>query len=484
MILDELLRGCEVTDIVGQSGIEIHGLAFDSRKVEHDFLFFAVKGTLSDGHDFISKAIQLGAVAILCEQLPENLTNEVSYILVKDSALCLGLCASAFYDFPSTKLKLTGVTGTNGKTTIATLLFRLFTEAGFHCGLLSTIENRIGNNVIAASHTTPDPLAINQLLSEMVNEGCTYVFMEVSSHAAEQQRIAGLNFCGGIYTNLTHDHLDYHKTFAAYRDAKKKFFDALPASAFALVNTDDRNGLFMLQNCKAGKHSYALTSDADFKGKVLENQFEGLVLSFNGTEIFTRLIGRFNASNLLAIYGAACLLGLPEIEVLQGISLLQSAEGRFEFVRSEKGIVGIVDYAHTPDALLNVLRTIDEIRTHNEKLITVAGAGGDRDAAKRPEMARIAAEMSDRLILTSDNPRTEDPAAILQDMQKGVPTTAYMRTLTIADRREAIKTAVALAQPGDIILVAGKGHEKYQEINGIRYPFDDKKELFELLKTH
>ena len=318
----------------------------------------------------------------------------------------------------------------------------------------------------------------------MVNEGCTFAFMEVSSHAADQQRIAGLNFCGGIFTNLTHDHLDYHKTFAAYRDAKKKFFDTLPADAFALVNSDDRNGVFMLQNCKAKKHSYALASDADFKGKVLENQFEGLVLSINGTEVFTRLIGRFNASNLLAIYGSACLLGLLDIEVLQGISLLQSAEGRFEFVRSESGIVGIVDYAHTPDALLNVLKTIDEIRTHNEKLITVAGAGGDRDASKRPEMARIAADMSDRLILTSDNPRTEDPSKILQDMQGGVPPTAYMRTLTIADRREAIKTAVALAQPGDIILVAGKGHEKYQEINGIRYPFDDKKELFELLKTH
>jgi UDP-N-acetylmuramoyl-L-alanyl-D-glutamate--2,6-diaminopimelate ligase len=484
MKLDELLRICEVTDIVGQTGIEISGLTFDSRKVERNFLFFAVKGSHSDGHDFVQRAILSGASAIVCEHLPEDISTEVTYVLVKDSANCLGLCASAFYDFPSSKLKLTGVTGTNGKTTIATLLFRLFTDAGFHCGLLSTIENRIGNTVISASHTTPDPLAINQLLSEMVNEGCTFAFMEVSSHAVDQQRIAGLNFCGGIFTNLTHDHLDYHKTFAAYRDTKKKFFDALPANAFALVNTDDRNGVFMLQNCKATKHNYALTSDADFKGKVLENQFEGLVLSINGTEVFTRLIGRFNASNLLAIYGAACLLGLPEIEVLQGISLLQSAEGRFEFVRSESGIVGIVDYAHTPDALLNVLKTIDEIRTHNEKLITVAGAGGDRDAAKRPEMARIAAEMSDRLILTSDNPRTEDPSAILQDMQCGVPPTAYMRTLTIADRREAIKTAVALAQPGDIILVAGKGHEKYQEINGIRYPFDDKKELFGLLKTH
>lgn len=483
MKLNKLLQGCEVADVIGQTDIEIHGLAFDSRKVEQDFLFFAVKGTLSDGHDFISKAIQMGAVAIVCEKLPENVNNEVCFILVKDSSFYLGLCASSFYDVPSSKLKLTGVTGTNGKTTIATLLFRLFTNAGFHCGLLSTIENRIGNKMISASHTTPDPLVINKLLSEMVDEGCAYVFMEVSSHAAEQQRIAGLNFCGGIFTNLTHDHLDYHKTFAAYRDAKKKFFDALPASAFALVNTDDRNGLFMLQNSKAGKYAYALASDADFKGKVLENQFEGLVLSINGTEVFTRLIGRFNASNLLAIYGAACLLGLPEMEVLQGISLLQSAEGRFEFIRSDNGIVGIVDYAHTPDALLNVLKTIDEIRTHNEKLITVAGAGGDRDSGKRPEMARIAAEMSDRLILTSDNPRTEDPLAILQDMQKGVPPTAFMRTLTIADRREAIKTAVALAQPGDIILVAGKGHEKYQEINGIRYPFDDKEELFELLKT-
>ncbi len=483
MLLTDILRKCKIEGVSGPANPEVRGLALDSRKVEAGFLFFAVSGTQTDGHEFIDKAIEKGAVAVVCQRLPKKLSEKITYVTVNDSAYCLGLSASAFYGNPSEQVKLCGVTGTNGKTTIATLLYRLFTEAGFVCGLLSTIENRIGNLIVPASHTTPDPIALNALLAEMVAQGCSYAFMEVSSHAADQQRIAGLLFSGAIFTNLTHDHLDYHKTFVAYRDAKKKFFDKLPAKAFALINDDDRNARFMLQNCKAIALTYGLESDVDYKGKVLENQFEGLVLQFNGHEIYTRLIGRFNASNLLAVFGAACQLGLSEQEALQGISLLQSAEGRFEFVRSANGIVGVVDYAHTPDALENVLLSIHEIRTGNEKLITVVGAGGDRDVTKRPEMARIAAEMSDRLILTSDNPRTEDPEKILKDMQVGVPPTAWNRTLTITDRKEAIRAAVAFATAGDIILVAGKGHEKYQEIKGIRYPFDDKNILFTLLQN-
>jgi len=481
--LSDILQKCEVIETIGSMDRMVSELVFDSRKTSRGSLFFAVKGTVSDGHQFIQKAIDSGATSIVCEILPSGLNPDITYILVSDSALCLAQAASEYYNNPSSQLKLVGVTGTNGKTTIATLLYRLFTSAGFHCGLLSTIENKIGNRTVASTHTTPDSIAINQLLSEMVEDGCTYAFMEVSSHAIDQKRIAGLDFSGGIFTNLTHDHLDYHKTFASYRDAKKRFFDQLPSNSFALINADDRNGNVMVQNCKATIAGYSLNSDADFKGKVIENQFEGLILSINGHEVFTRLIGRFNACNLLAVYGAANLLGLLDEEILKEMSLLESAEGRFEFIRSNDGIVGIVDYAHTPDALENVLKTIHEIRSRNEQLITVAGAGGDRDKTKRPEMARIAAELSDRFILTSDNPRTEDPLAILQDMQKGVPAHLYNRTLTIADRREAIRTAVALAKPGDIILVAGKGHEKYQEIKGVKYPFDDKTELFELLNS-
>jgi UDP-N-acetylmuramoyl-L-alanyl-D-glutamate--2,6-diaminopimelate ligase len=481
--LSEILSGYAVIETFGSLEIKVSNLVFDSRKVEQDCLFFAVKGSVVNGHQYIQKAIELGAAAIVCESLPAVLQNEVTYITVSDSSDCLAHAAAAFYDNPSAKLKLVGVTGTNGKTTIATLLFRLFTSAGYHCGLLSTIENKIGNKTIISTHTTPDPVVINHLLHEMVLEGCTYAFMEVSSHAIDQNRSAGLRFCGGIFTNLTHDHLDYHKTFAAYRDVKKRFFDQLSYDAFALINADDRNGNVMVQNCKANIVRYSLSGDAEFKGKVIENRFEGLVLNINGNEVFTQLIGRFNAYNLLAIYGAADLLGLPEAEILKELSLLKSAEGRFEFVRSNDGVVGIVDYAHTPDALENVLKTIQEIRSHSEQLITVAGAGGDRDAKKRPEMARIAAGLSDRFIITSDNPRTEDPLQIIKDMQQGVPAQLYNKTLTIADRREAIRTAVALARPGDIILLAGKGHEKYQEINGVKFPFDDKKELFELLKS-
>jgi UDP-N-acetylmuramoyl-L-alanyl-D-glutamate--2,6-diaminopimelate ligase len=482
--LGDILLGCDIIETIGSIETAVSNLAFDSRQVGPDCMFFAVKGTVVDGHRYIQKAIESGAVAIVCENLPSVLHQGVTYIKVTDSTQCLALSASSFYDHPSSKLKLVGVTGTNGKTTVATLLFRLFTSAGFYCGLLSTIENKIGNRTIAATHTTPDSIAINSLLATMVGEGCTFAFMEVSSHAIDQNRTSGLYFCGGIFTNLTHDHLDYHKTFAAYRDVKKRFFDQLTSDAFAVINADDRNGSLMVQNCKANIATYSLTGDADFKGRVIENHFEGLVLNINGFEIFTCLIGRFNASNLLAIYGAAKMLGLPEEDILKELSRLKSAEGRFEFMRSADNIVGIVDYAHTPDALENVLKTIQEIRTNNEQLITVAGAGGDRDSKKRPEMARIAAEMSDRFIITSDNPRTEDPTQIIRDMQAGVPAHRYSRTLTISDRREAIRTAVALAKPGDIILVAGKGHEKYQDINGVKYPFDDKKELFDLLKSH
>ncbi|NOU45747.1 MAG: UDP-N-acetylmuramoyl-L-alanyl-D-glutamate--2,6-diaminopimelate ligase [Bacteroidales bacterium] len=481
--LGDILFGCKIIETIGSIKIPVSKLVFDSRQVMPGSLFFALKGTISDGHAFIQIAIDSGATSIVCENLPTVLHEGVTYIRVADSSHCLALSASSFYNHPSAKLKLVGVTGTNGKTTVATLLFRLFTSAGFYCGLLSTIENKIGVKTIAATHTTPDPIAINSLLATMVDEGCTFAFMEVSSHAIDQNRTSGLYFCGGIFTNLTHDHLDYHKTFAAYRDVKKRFFDQLSSDAFAVINADDRNGSIMVQNCKASVATYSLSGDAEFKGRVIENHFEGLVLNINGYEIFTCLIGRFNASNLLAIYGASKLLGLTEEEIVKEISQLKSAEGRFEFIRSADNIVGIVDYAHTPDALENVLKTIQEIRTHNEQLITVAGAGGDRDSKKRPEMARIAAELSDRFIITSDNPRTEDPNQIIKDMQAGVPSHRYSRTLTIADRHEAIRTAVALAKPGDIILVAGKGHEKYQDINGVKYPFDDKKELFELLKS-
>jgi len=480
--LSKILQECSVLETIGFTEVLVSEPVFDSRKVHAGCVFFAVSGTVTNGHQFIQKALERGASVIVCEVLPLALISGITYIRVSDSSFCLALAASSFYNNPSSKLKLIGVTGTNGKTTIATLLYRLFTAAGFQCGLLSTIENKIGNTTVPSTHTTPDSLSINHLLHEMVVAGCAYAFMEVSSHAIDQNRTAGLSFCGGIFTNLTHDHLDYHKTFAAYRDVKKRFFDQLSSTAFALVNDDDRNGKVMVQNCKAKMYSFSIHGDADFKGKVMENRFEGLVLNIHGHEVYARLIGRFNASNLMAIFGAASLLGLAQEEALREISLLDSAEGRFEFMRSRDGVVGIVDYAHTPDALENVLKTIQEIRSHTEQLITVAGAGGDRDATKRPEMAHIAAELSDRFIITSDNPRTEDPALIIKDMQRGVPPQLYQRTLTIADRNEAIRTAVALAKSGDIILVAGKGHEKYQDIKGVKHPFDDKKLLFDLLK--
>ena len=477
MKLKEILVNCNLVEIKGDKDLDILNISFDSRKVDSGTLFFAVKGTQVDGHDYIDKAVEMGASAIVCEKLPRKKSEQVTYVKVDNSAYVLGVAASNFFGNPSEKLRLVGVTGTNGKTTIATLLYRLFTDAGYNCGLLSTIENIVNREVIPSTHTTPDPIELNALLHQMVEQGCEYAFMEVSSHSVAQDRIAGLHFAGGIFTNLTHDHLDYHKTMANYRNAKKKFFDNLPQSAFALTNLDDKNGAVMLQNTKAKKMSYALKHDADFKGIVMESHFDGMMLKVNGTEVYTQLVGGFNASNLLAIYGAAMLLGFNKEELLVEISKLHGANGRFDMVRSDCGIVGIVDYAHTPDALENVLLTINEVRCHKETLITVVGCGGNRDATKRPEMAAVAVKLSDRVILTGDNPRKEDPDEIIRQMKAGIAEEDQHKVLSITNRAEAIRTAVALAKKGDIILLAGKGHETYQEINGIKNHFDDKEVL-------
>ena len=482
MKLKDILTNCNLLEIVGEKDVDVVDITFDSRKVNQGTLFFAVKGTQVDGHDYIDGAIEKGASVIVCEKLPRKKAENVTYVKVDNSAYVLGVGASNFFGNPSKKLKLVGVTGTNGKTTIATLLYRLFTEAGYICGLLSTIENIINREVVPSTHTTPDPIELNTLLQEMVDKGCEYAFMEVSSHSVAQDRIAGLHFAGGIFTNLTHDHLDYHKTMANYRNAKKKFFDDLPQSAFALTNLDDKNGAFMLQNTQARKLSYALKHDADFKGVIMESHFDGMLLKVNGTEMFTQLVGGFNASNLLAIYGAATALGFNKDELLVEISKLHGANGRFDMVHSEQGIVGIVDYAHTPDALENVLQTINEVRCHKETLITVVGCGGNRDTTKRPEMAAVAVKLSDRVILTSDNPRNEDPDEIIRQMKAGVAEEDRGKVLSITNRREAIRTAVALAKRGDIILLAGKGHENYQEINGVKNHFEDKEVLSEALK--
>ena len=482
MKIKDILTNCNLLEIVGEKDVDVTGIAFDSRKVAPGTLFFAVKGTQVDGHDYIDGAIEKGASVIVCEKLPRKKAENVTYVKVDNSAYVLGVGASNFFGNPSEQLKLVGVTGTNGKTTIATLLYRLFTEAGYPCGLLSTIENIIKRDVVPSTHTTPDPIELNTLLQEMVDKGCEYAFMEVSSHSVAQDRIAGLHFAGGIFTNLTHDHLDYHKTMANYRNAKKKFFDDLPQSAFALTNLDDKNGAFMLQNTKARKLSYALKHDADFKGIVMESHFDGMLLKVNGTEMFTQLVGGFNASNILAIYGAATALGFNKDELLVEISKLHGANGRFDMVHSEKGIVGIVDYAHTPDALENVLNAIHEVLDGKGKVITVCGAGGNRDKGKRPLMAQEAVKQSDRVIITSDNPRNEDPDEIIRQMKAGVAEEDKGKVLSITNRREAIRTAVALAKKGDIILLAGKGHENYQEINGVKNHFDDKEVLSEAFK--
>jgi UDP-N-acetylmuramoyl-L-alanyl-D-glutamate--2,6-diaminopimelate ligase len=481
-VVKDILYKTGIIHVIGSNDVSITEVCFDSRKVSEGCMFVAVKGTASDGHDYIDRVIEKGATVIVCEVLPVDRHPEITYIQVQNSASALGHIASNFYDNPSDKLKLVGVTGTNGKTTTVTLLFHLFRELGFKAGLLSTVKNQINNKVISATHTTPDPLQLNSLLSDMLKQGCEYAFMEVSSHSVVQKRIDGLTFAGGVFTNITHDHLDYHKTFDNYLKAKKEFFDHLPSSSFALSNVDDKNGAVMLQNTKAKKSTYALRSMADFKGRLIENDFNGLLMNFDGVEVVCRLVGSFNAYNLTAAYATAILLGQKKEDVLSAISLLKPVEGRFDYVKSNSNVTGIVDYAHTPDALQNVLATIHDVSTGHGRIITIIGCGGDRDAAKRPLMARIACEMSDRVILTSDNPRSEDPAEIIHQMESGIELGEKRKAMSITDRKEAIRTAVSFAQPGDVILVAGKGHEKYQEVKGVRMPFDDKEVLTELFK--
>lgn len=466
-----------INSVSGNTAIKINEIHFDSRSVGVNDVFVAQRGWQVDGHDYIEKAVSNGASVVVCEALPNSILDSVTYIEVDNSSSALAVMASNFYGNPSSKLKLVGITGTNGKTTVATLLYELFLKANKKVGLLSTVKVMVNANAYKATHTTPDSIAINKHLANMVAEGVEYCFMEASSHGIHQKRSEGLTFAGGIFTNLSHDHLDYHKTFAEYRDVKKSFFDQLPKGAFALTNADDKNGLYMLQNTKASKSTYALKSYADSKVKILEKQFSGTLLSINGTEVWTKLIGEFNAYNLLAIATTAGLLGLDKIEVLTIISRLESVSGRFEYVVSDQQVTGIVDYAHTPDALKNVLKTINDIRTGNETLITVVGCGGDRDRTKRPKMGNIASEFSNQVIFTSDNPRSEDPKDILDEIEKGVSPENFKKTLTIIDRKQAIKTACKLANQGDIILVAGKGHENYQEIKGERFHFDDLEEL-------
>lgn len=477
--LKSILHAIPVQEVVGQLDVEVVSLCFDSRQVVFGSLFIAVRGVHTDGHLFIDKAIAFGARAVIVEELPVETLDSVVYIVVADSALALGVLAANFYDNPSKKMKLVGVTGTNGKTTVATLLFQLFTELGYHVGLLSTVQNQIGERVIPATHTTPDPIQLNHLLSEMIEEGCDYCFMEVSSHAVVQQRIAGLKFTGAIFTNITHDHLDFHKTFSSYIKAKKKFFDDLDTAAFALTNEDDRNGQVMLQNTFAHKKSYGLHSGADFSARIVESHFDGMLMNIDGHDVWVKLVGGFNAYNLLAVYGAAILLEQETVRVLTAMSVLTGAEGRFETLKAANGVFGIVDYAHTPDAVENVLLTIEKLRNQSQHIITVLGCGGDRDKTKRPEMSQAALRYSDRLIITSDNPRTEDPLTIIKEMEAGVAAEQRSKVLSIADRKEAIRVAYQLAKPGDIIVVAGKGHEKYQEVNGVRHHFDDK-EILEL----
>jgi len=483
--LADILYKVPLKAVSGSTDVVVSGVQIDSRKASNRSVFVAVKGVAVDGHKFIEKAIELGAIAVVCEDLPSQQKEGVTYVQTENSAEAAGILAHNFYGQPSQKLKLVGVTGTNGKTTIATLLYKLFTCLGYQCGLVSTVENIITGKVIPSTHTTPDAISLNALLKQMVDEGCEYAFMEVSSHAVHQRRIAGLEFAGALFSNITHDHLDYHKTFDEYIKAKKAFFDGLSSSAFAITNIDDKRGQVMLQNTAAKKLSYSLRSMADFKGKILENGLTGLVMTINDQQVHFRLIGEFNAYNLLAVYGAAISLGQDKQEVLQCLSNTTGAEGRFDYTVSPKEkIIAIVDYAHTPDALINVLATIKKLRQGAEQVITVVGCGGDRDKTKRPVMGEVACEHSDKVIFTSDNPRSEDPMEILNDMETGLPVSAKRKYIAIADRKQAIKTAISMAQPEDIVLVAGKGHEKYQEIKGVKHHFDDKEvvqEMFELL---
>lgn len=483
MQLDELISAISYEEVNGSLDIEVTGIHSDSRKIEPGFLFAAVPGTQSDGHQFIGKAIENGAKTIVCQVFPDEKTPDVTYIRVDDTADALGKLASVFNGEPSGRLTLVGVTGTNGKTTIATLLYELFRKLGYKAGLLSTVCNYIDGLAVPATHTTPDPVELNCLLAQMADAGCEYVFMEVSSHAVDQKRISGLDFRGGIFTNLTRDHLDYHKTVEAYRDAKKSFFDQLPSTAFALTNSDDKNGMFMLQNTRADKKTYSLLSLADFKGKIVESHFDGTVMSFNGKEVNTRFVGKFNAYNLLAVYGTAVLLGEDPDEILLLMSTLTSVAGRFQVQRSPKGYSVIVDYAHTPDALVNVLNAIHEVLEGGGNVITVVGCGGNRDKGKRPIMAQEAVHLSDRAILTSDNPRFEEPQAIIDDMVAGLDIVERKKAVCIVDRKEAIRTACMMAQSGDVILVAGKGHEDYQEIKGVKYHFDDREIVAEIIEN-
>ena len=472
-LLSDLLYKAGIEEVSGDTSISIEKVCFDSRKVEADTLFIAIRGTVVDGHHFIAEVIAKGATAIVCEEMPAERFQSVTYVQVKDSSLAIAIIAANFYDHPSEKLKLIGVTGTNGKTTVVTLLHALFRQLGYKVGLLSTVVNRINDLEILSTHTTPDPLQLNALLAKMVDSECAYCFMEVSSHAVVQHRISGLQFDGGVFTNITRDHLDYHKTFEEYIKAKQGFFDKLSSNAFALVNADDRNGKIMVQNSKATVKTFSLMGVADFKAKILESSFAGLMLNIEGNDLLCRLSGKFNAYNLLSVYGVAMLMGEEKLAVLTAISTLQSPEGRFQRVESANGVIGIIDYAHTPDALQNVLSTIQDIRLGNEQIITVVGCGGDRDKGKRPQMAAIACDQSDRVILTSDNPRNDDPDQIIAEMTVGIPIHQQKKVLSVSDRREAVRTACALAKKGDIILLAGKGHEKYQEIKGVKQPFDD-----------
>lgn len=480
--LKNILYKVNLESVVGSTGIAINNIEFDSRKITNNDVFVAIVGVLTDGHDFIKQALDKGAKAIICEKLPNQFEEQVTYVQVNNTNKALAIMASNFFNSPSENLKLVGVTGTNGKTTIATLLYQLFKKAGYKVGLLSTVKIIVDEKEYKATHTTPDPIIINTYLKEMNTAGVEFCFMEVSSHGIAQERVTGLHFTGGIFTNLSHDHLDYHKTFAEYRDVKKSFFDNLPNTAFSLVNIDDKNGLVMLQNTASKKYTYALKTYADYRGQILENQLNGLLLKINDNELWTKLIGNFNAYNLLAIFGAADLLGLEHVECLRLMSELESVSGRFQYLISEENITAIVDYAHTPDALKNVLETVNSIRTKNEELITVVGCGGDRDKTKRPKMANIASALSTKVIFTSDNPRSEDPEVIIADMEKGVEPQHFKKTMSIVDRKQAIKTACQLAKPNDIILVAGKGHETYQEIKGERIDFDDYKIVDQFLR--
>ena len=483
-LLQDILYRSGTKEIIGSLNKEITTVAFDSREVIEGSLFVAIVGTQVDGHDFIHTAIEKGATAIICNEMPGDKQPDITYVIVSNSSEALGYIASNYYDNPSEKLKITGITGTNGKTTIVTLLYNLFTDLGYNTGMLSTIQNKVGDRTIESTHTTPDALRINELLNLMVNAGCEYVFMEVSSHAIDQHRITGIQFCGGVFTNISHDHLDYHHTFKEYISAKKKFFDQLPAIAFALTNIDDKNGNVMMQNTRAKKFTYGLKNMASYKAKIIENDFEGMMMKVDGSEIYSLLSGNFNAYNILAIYSTALLLDQNKEEILVSISKLKGAEGRFDIIKSTDGVTAIIDYAHTPDALENIIATINSIRTHNEQLITVVGAGGNRDKSKRPIMAKIASLLSNRVILTSDNPRDEDPIQILNEMREGIDPAKKNKSMVIPDRKEAITTAYNIARKGDMILIAGKGHEKYQEIKGVKYPFDDKEIIAELMDTN